>query len=197
MPNYYYRDTNGIRHLMVSDTRPTNLEVLEDAARLGVEVEGILGTMSNGEIGFRKVNSVEGERKGYNHGINEENRRDFFPQRYGVELEYESPTETNLNEIAELLTEEGLCWADVKRDGSLSHRGYEVISEPVDTLDELYEFMEGTLKVAQSLGSTNKSPTAIHIHVSNYDNPVEYRYQQSQGVAVSAGFVHADRHFLH
>ena len=43
-------------------------------------------------------------------------------------------------------------------------------------MDELYEFMEGTLKVAQSLGSTNKSPTAIHIHVSNYDNPVELFY---------------------
>lgn len=108
--------------------------------------------------------------------ITDENRDKLFPVMYGVELEYELDDYVPYNTIYSKIMESGVENCDVKSDGSLSEYGFEVISQPMESLEELNEFMDNVLESVEELGATNHSPTAIHIHVSNIKNPESLFY---------------------
>jgi hypothetical protein len=99
---------------------------------------------------------------------------DDFPMRFGVEMEFECDTEYGNDWIELRLVEAGLDVQKVEYDGSLmSEGGFEVISNPLNCLNDVYEFMRKTKERLLDLNMPikNTSPSAIHVHVSNVKNP--------------------------
>lgn len=105
--------------------------------------------------------------------ITEDNVDHFFPKRFGVELEYELEEVPSYDTIHNILENEGLRVKGVKSDGSLSHAGFEIVSEKLDSLEEVENFMvRGKRRlVREGYELSAQSPTAIHIHVSNVKKP--------------------------
>jgi len=99
---------------------------------------------------------------------------DDFPMRFGVEMEFECDREYSNDWIDLRLIEAGLDVQKVAYDGSLmSEGGFEVISNPLNCLNDVYEFMRKTKERLLDLNMPikNTSPSAIHVHVSNVKNP--------------------------
>lgn len=94
-----------------------------------------------------------------------------FPKRYGVEMEFEGEEGVPFSDIQEMLDDRCLR---VVGDGSLTEDGgFEVVSKPLDSTTELYDFMSKTLTTLRNKMEihTIGSPIAIHIHVSNVKEP--------------------------
>ncbi len=97
-----------------------------------------------------------------------------FGMKFGVEMEFEAHKEYNYFEIFSILQGEGINNVEVDSDGSLSPYGFEIISPPLDSLNDIQDFMVRVTQILKDNGYEiyTESPCAIHIHVSNIKNPI-------------------------